>query len=370
MAGLKVFHEGGQPFCAGERHSGDDGIADGRRDGAAVRSEVGHAGEVGLHHELLLEVSPRQHEARVYGGPLGRILDGAGVEPPALVDGSVDNLGPLSVPPLRLFQAALLQQILEDQRAQVDSGTRRRVTNAGGAADVRGEVDHRRRPRLRLPDKVPSHDGHREPPRCRVTLRAGVDQTEPGHVNRSRAEAGRHVSHENSAVLRGEGKRGVVEAEALEGLVSAEVDELGGRVEAELGRRGEAGEVDGLPGPGYCCPAAPGGGRESFIAPGAGDDVVGGVEGGCAEVERHRWEEGGDVAGEEEDCVLLRDMEEQAERRLRSGDSGGEVSLPASHFLFRGGGAAAVVEEFGPGLAGDALGEGTWGGREAEQAVV
>ena len=93
---------------------------------------------------------------------------------------------------------------------------------------------------------------------------------------------------------------------------------------------------------------------EGLVTPRSGDDVIDGVL-GVAEVEREGGELGGGAALEEEDGVVGRDVEEEAEIGFGFLDDGEELFAAVAHLHDAHAGAAPVVE-VGLGLEEDVLG--------------
>jgi hypothetical protein len=156
------------------------------------------------------------------------------------------------------------------------------------------------------------------------------------------AEVGGHVGDEDASfVCR---VRVVLELDAVDGLVGADVEEGGVRVLGDGGGGREGGVLAVLAGPGEG-----GGGElvgllEGLVAPGAGDEEVGGGGGGGAEVERHGGELGGRAALQEEHLVGVGHGEQRAQIGLGLLDGGVEL-LPAVAHLHDAHPGAAVVDQ-------------------------
>ena len=93
---------------------------------------------------------------------------------------------------------------------------------------------------------------------------------------------------------------------------------------------------------------------EGLVTPRSGDEVVDGVL-GVAEVEREGGELGGGAALEEEDGVVGRDVEEEAEIGFGFLDDGEELFAAVAHLHDAHAGSAPVVE-VGLGFEEDVLG--------------
>ena len=105
-----------------------------------------------------------------------------------------------------------------------------------------------------------------------------------------------------------------------------------------------------------------------LVAPGSGDDEVGGIGRRGAEVEWDAGELGGRAALEEDDGVVVGDSEELTQIGFRFLDDEVEFFSPVTH-LHDAHAAAAVVVKFLLRLEYDLLGESCWSGREVEDAV-
>jgi hypothetical protein len=339
VPGLEVLHEGDELLHAGERH----GIVDRGADTAdrPVPLELHHALLGRLGDELLLEIRALgQGEGHVHVRPHG-LVDGADVVPSAGVDGVVEGAGLARVLLLDLGEAALREQVLEDETADVDGEAGRGVVE-GGVVGVRLEVEHDGREGLSGADEVLAHDGDGDAGGPDVLLCAGVDDAEAGDVDGLGAEVGGHVGDEDARPVAG--LRVVLELHAVDGLVGADVEEPGlgvlgdgverreGRVLAVFTRPGDGGggELLGL--------------LEGLVAPGSGHDEVGRIGGPRAEVERDGGELRGGAALEEEHGVGVGHREERAQVGLGLLDGGVEL-LPAVAHLHDAHPGAVVVHQ-------------------------
>jgi len=270
-----------------------------------------------------------------------RFVDRADVVPAAGVDGVVEDAGLVRVLFIDLGEAALREQVLEDEAADVDGEAGRGVVERG-VVGVRLEVKHDGRDGLRGADEVLAHDGDGDAGGPDVLLRAGVDDAEAGDVDGLGAEVGGHVGDEDARLV--PGLRVVLELDAVDSLVGADVEEpgLGILLDGVEGRERGVLAVLARPGDG-------GGGEllgllEGLVAPGAGHDEVSGVGGPRAEVERDGGELRGGSALEEEHVVGVGHREERTQVGLGLLDGGVEL-LPAVAHLHDAHPGAVVVHQ-------------------------
>lgn len=378
MPSLEILHESDQLLYTSQRHR----IVY-RSPNAADRSmplELNHPFLGRLVDKLLLQFALLQREGHVHERPDGG-LDGARVVAAAPVDGVVENPGLVGVLLLDLREAALLEQVLEDETADVDGEAGRGVVE-GGAVGVGLVVEHDGSDGLGLADEIPAHDDDGDPRGPHVLLRPCVDQRELGDVDGLGAEVGGHVGDQDAVPVLGDGV--VLELHAVDGLVGADVEESGvGVLREGAGVEGrDRGVLGGLPGPEQVGPAVLGGLLVGLVAPGARHDEVGGVVGPGAQVEGDGGELGRGAALEEEDGVVVGDPKEGAQIGLRLLDHAVELLAavahlhdaharpavvvqlrlrPQQHGLRQGGGAGGEVEDA---LRGHAGGSGGRGGRD------
>src|SRR5512137_551092 len=226
MAALEVIHEIDQRAHAFDGH----GVVD-RRPHAAdqpVALQLDQALLPGLLQESVIQLRIGEGERHVHARTI------APVDPVRVEAGAIDRVVQqrrlLDVPALDGRDASLRLEPFQDQVRDVDGIRRRRVVHRVRLG-VRPVVEHRRPARRAAADQVVAHDHQRQPGRPEVLLRAGVDDAELGHVERTRQEVRRHVGDEGDVAR----VRDVGELQPVDGLVGAVVDERGRGVELQLG---------------------------------------------------------------------------------------------------------------------------------------
>ena len=276
-----------------------------------------HAGLLRLRDELLLQLRPGKAEDHVHHRP-ALPLHRRPVELRILVDDPIEARRLLPVHLLDLGEAALAFKPCQDVPYHVDAeGGRgvveRLVLRVGAELEDLGDV---------LPPLLHQflrNDDHHHSGRADVLLGSGVDHAELRDVEGPPEEVARHVGDQRHGAGVGEAPGAVdIELHAVYGLVRGDV-QVGGRgIDLHLGGRRHAGvalllafsDADALDRHG-----GPEQRRdklrlaERLLAPGAGDEVLGGLP-LLEEVHGHLGEQRGCPTLEKQDLVARGDAEE------------------------------------------------------------
>ena len=230
----------------------------------------------------------------------------AAVEAAAFVNGGVDRIRFFAVDLLDLGQAAELLGPLEDQSHHVDGECGRGVVQ-GAAGGQRLVIEHDRQVGRRALDQVIADNDHGHTGRPGVLLGAGIQHGILRDVERAADEIGRGIADQGNA-----GRRGRLSEifHAMDGLVGCEVQVGSVRVEVEI--VGQAIEALLLGVGGGASGTQLGSFLDGRLAPGAGDDVVGGGTGG-AQVHRQHGELQSGAALQEHDLVIAGDAQQLAQ---------------------------------------------------------
>src|SRR5690606_30182341 len=215
-SGGEAVHDRGQRFHRLHGQGVVDGGADPAHGTVPLQSDL--AGGLGLGEEALLRLLGRQAEGHVHAGaalPFRVPEEDVG---PA-VDDLVEHGRLFLRAPGHLRKAPLLLDPAEDEAAEPDAeGGRRVVQRSGlGVGLVTEDLRYRGRAGEILQDRAsPNDDGHARWPG--VFLRARVEETEFGDVQRPRQKIRAHVRHERNGRV-----RNVLPLRAIDRVVGGDV---------------------------------------------------------------------------------------------------------------------------------------------------
>ena len=304
---------------------------------------------LGKGDEGLLLVLSGQAEADIHAAAGGGCRGGA-VEA-GVVDEVVECFRLLDVARLDGIQAALLDHPVSDQAVDVDREGGRGVEEAL-AVDVGGVAQHGGDVFAHALGQVLAEDDQGQAGRADVLLGAGEDEAELAHIDLAAEDVGGHIGHQGHIAGLGEVEvlgavDGVVGADAevcpilvdlpvLDALDLVVVD--GGAVEDHLlGQSLDVQLLDGL------------------VGPDAGVGVADGLAGNL-QVHGHHGELEGGTALEEEHLVVLGNVQQLPEIRLRRLDDLVEGRRTVG-LLDDAVATATVVGKFGLGLQNDGTGK-------------